>query len=521
MKKQTLFYPLTILLLLATLQRASAQTKPAYPPELRTILNNYVGKIKPELEKAAAHFAQKQDSMQLKAFVFLLSHMKRKWSQTYFWVDSNYKKVAFNELEYPDFDSSIRAFEQLKQSHYPIHPVQNVEYDLQNEACTADMLIENVSLAYTDWQTHYPTLRFTDFCEYLLPYRISVEPLQQWRKVYKEKFAYLSDTTKFKNAYDKITQFTNDCTSWFDNTYGKEQRTDPFSRLGALNLLHRKKGACEDFTSLGVFIARSLGIPATVAHIPYWATSSDSHFFAEAILPNNVSIPFEALSKEDVTKFAIPREPGKVVRYTFSEQANTLANQVDKKLIPPGFLKATNYIDVTEKYWPVQNVATPLFKTTVDSLKAAIPFVCVFNKQRWCAIWHGTKQNDSAYFTKMGKGAVYLPAYYQNKQLVPAGYPIAIGYNHTQVLAPDTLHTHTVILKEQDRYLKYRPLKKYQLYYWNNSWRLIDTQTAGETSVTLTFNNVPKNALLLLVPEYTQRKERPFMITEKGERIWW
>jgi hypothetical protein len=36
----------------------------------------------------------------------------------------------------------------------------------------------------------------------------------------------------------------------------------------------------------------------------------------------------------------------------------------------------------------------------------------------------------------------------------------------------------------------------------------------------MTFVNVPDNALLLLVPQYSKRKERPFIITENGSRNW-
>jgi hypothetical protein len=32
---------------------------------------------------------------------------------------------------------------------------------------------------------------------------------------------------------------------------------------------------------------------------------------------------------------------------------------------------------------------------------------------------------------------------------------------------------------------------------------------------------VPANALLLLIPEYSQRKERPFIMLDNGERVWW
>ena len=53
---------------------------------------------------------------------------------------------------------------------------------------------------------------------------------------------------------------------------------EPLSRLSALQLLFRKRGACEDIAALQVFSLRSQGIPAAYDVIPWWATSMGSHF---------------------------------------------------------------------------------------------------------------------------------------------------------------------------------------------------------------------------------------------------
>ena len=57
--------------------------------------------------------------------------------------------------------------------------------------------------------------------------------------------------------------------------------------------------------------------------------------------------------------------------------------------------------------------------------------------------------------------------------------------------------------------------------YWDNTWKLLEVRTTGFGTHALTFNNVPRNALFLLIPEYSQGKERPFTINENGEREWW
>ena len=316
---------------------------------------------------------------------------------------------------------------------------------------------------------------------------------------------------------------TYDCTKWFISTWNKEQRNDPLPRLGALQLLQRKRGECEDWTGLGVFEARALGIPATEEIIQYWATSFSSHFFDVAINAQK-NIPYEQLTYIPTDTFLLQREPGKVLRLTYSKQPNVLATLVPSTDIPHCILRTLNYKDVTGNYWESENVGSHLFESTqpISNLdKKKVVYSCIFNMMDWRPIWWSLVKNDSATFTQMTKGVVYLPMYFQNEKLVPAGYPVAVGYHHTLVLQPDTLHTHTIHINEQERYLKFRSGKTYKLYYWTNRWKQVGSQVTADSTTELVFNNVPKNALLLMIPDYSQRKERPFMITEEGERVWW
>ena len=48
---------------------------------------------------------------------------------------------------------------------------------------TAEYLIDNIDRAFDNWQKRpwNRSLSFEDFCEYLLPYRIGDEPLEEWK----------------------------------------------------------------------------------------------------------------------------------------------------------------------------------------------------------------------------------------------------------------------------------------------------------------------------------------------------
>ena len=76
-------------------------------------------------------------------------------------------------------------------------------------------------------------------------------------------------------------------------------------------------------------------------------------------------------------------------------------------------------------------------------------------------------------------------------------------------------------IKEQDYYLKFRPQKEYELFYWDKNWVSLGKQVTGIETRELMFRDVPMNALLRLIPEYSEQKERPFIILADGTRYWW
>ena len=91
--------------------------------------------------------------------------------------------------------------------------------------------------------------------------------------------------------------------------------------------------------------------------------------------------------------------------------------------IPKGFLRAKNYIDVTQEYWETQEVEIP------NNLMADVPtlfghntntaYACVLNNLDWKVVWWGKIWDGKVHFKNMSKGVVYLPMQYSNKKLFP------------------------------------------------------------------------------------------------------
>lgn len=503
--KPKLVFLFGCMLFLATLSYAQYSAK--IRAALKHTRNNQL-----ELKKALEHFYRTGDSLKIRSINFLIENMPVHKTVSYYWADAKGRRIAYNELDYPTFNDAVIAFNKLKQQHGKLLPVPYTYRDI--DSVTAQYLISNVEQACKAWRQNMIVWKGSgqhvqedDFLEYVLPYRIDVEAITDWKQVYANKFKN-SFTGNSHNDSLRLRQYINNN---FKNLWSVERKDEPLPRLNALQILLRGKGYCEDIADMAVFAARSQGVPATVDNIPAWATSFGSHF-GNYLYFDNQHRHFDAALQ------SMEREPGKVIRSTYSSQRDALASWLDTAQIPNGFLQLTTYKDVTHEYWPTDDFTIDLFSNTTSK----VVYVGVMNGGRIVPVWFARKQGNKATFKNMGKGVVYFPFYYENHRAVFAGYPFALGYKNKALLKPDNMHKRTIVLGEQESYLKYRTGSRYRLLIWdNNQWKLHSEQAAPPGSTQLTFNNVPTNALLLLKPEYSQGKERPFTILENGVRVWW
>ncbi|MBB6235545.1 hypothetical protein HDC90_000142 [Pedobacter sp. AK013] len=491
-----------------------SQSSKSYPAEVEAVLKK-AGKNRIELEKVITHCKKNRDPLKLKAAYFLIANMDIHYSIDYCLTDGADKKIEYNEFAYPNYDKAVQALEDIKHKTPDINVKQVVLPDIHH--IKADYLIDNIERSFRAWRSSIAkNIPFADFCEYILPYRTSVEPLQDWRFKYQEKYKWVDDSVKVLGINKVLSYVAADYANWFTDTYGKEQRFEPLPRLGPMQLLFRKKGACEDIVDLQVFILRSQGLPSSMNFISDWATSTGRHFLNSAFDEQMRTIPLDVTSPMAVDN-KLYREPAKVLRTTYSKQPGTLARFEEIEDIPEGYMQTQNYIDITKELWETADIKCKLFPSQ-NSPKVA--YACVYNGGNWTPTWWGKIKKDSVNFSAMGKGAVYLPAYYINNDIVPAGYPVVQGFNQEVTLIPDTVNKRTITINEQAKYLIFRPGKSYRLYYWDNDWELVDEQIAASDAHILSFEDAPKNALFLLVPEYSQGKERPFIITDDGKRQW-
>lgn len=87
-----------------------------YPDNVENVLAK-AGDNRKELEKALDYFYKQGDSIKIKAIEFLVSYMDIHYSETYYWKTFDGKKVNFNEFDYPNLETAVKAIEAMKKKY--------------------------------------------------------------------------------------------------------------------------------------------------------------------------------------------------------------------------------------------------------------------------------------------------------------------------------------------------------------------------------------------------------------------
>ena len=255
MKKK---YQLSTLLIGFLLLLASCKSN-NYSIEIESVLS-LAGNNRQELEKVLNHYSQTpDDSLKLRAAEFLIVNMPGKYSEYY---DASWNDIATTSLRWTSSSNKQLVVDTYKLGT----PV--VEKDVEH--ITAVYLINNIELAFQVWHDKPwgKHISFETFCEEILPYRISIEPLENWREKVLASFA---DINKALIEDSLMTSVEACCRV---NQLLPRFRLDPdFPTMSYTQLMASTRGQCDSETALAAFVMRGLGIPVTIDFTPHWATA--------------------------------------------------------------------------------------------------------------------------------------------------------------------------------------------------------------------------------------------------------
>ncbi len=478
------------------------------------------------LEHVLAHYHAGEDSLALAAACFLIANMGKHGYARFHLADSAGTQIDFDVLDYPDYEALRAALDAreavLGELHYEREEIRR---DLA--LIPPSLLIENIDLALRAWRQKpwARHLTFEEFCAYVLPYRGSNEPLESWRPYFLRRYARLAEQMHDPSDPIEAARLINrDLQGWF--------RFDPrFYRhptdQGLAEMLANRMGRCEDMTNLAIYAMRANGLAVTSDYTPFWANTGNNHAW-NAIFDREGRVIAFMGAEAHPGEYKLANRAAKAYRKTFACQPENLAFIKHEEEAVPRWLAGRNYLDVTRAYQPVTDPTLPLEAPIPDSVEFA--YLCVFNTGEWEAIHWGRIAEGMATFSDMGRGIVYLPAYYLEEELQPAGPAFLLDDQgqrhplHPRPEAPMTLTLTGTTTRAQARSsesIRLAPLsagQEYELYYWDDAWISAGTRVADAGP--LAFHDVPDGALYWLVATDGRQEERVF--TYAGDsQTWW
>ncbi|MBZ4036832.1 transglutaminase-like domain-containing protein [Flavobacterium sp. 17A] len=481
---------------------------------------------KRQLETALFSYYQ-HDTVKKEAAKFLISNIEIHYSENYKWVDEKRRTIEFNELDYPNFEIALREFQKLQDS-IKITPQVYIVKDI--DVVTPELLIKSIDQAFNAWKNYSwsKSYDFKTFCEYILPYRSLTEPLEDWRAEY----AALIEKAPLRANKNEPADVATKTILELKNFRFLDTRPDPISYLSPKQLLFRREGACNDLANLTLLACRAIGLATTFDFTPEYGASSKRHFWDTIIDENGKHIPFNGNCFGNPQGLpyaynATEKRLAKVFRKTFSIQSESLAAKKDSVLIPNGFLREKNILDVTGEYVPVGEISYTTSKINTET----IAYLNVFNMSRWRVVEWGQKIDNQILYQNIGLNIVYLPSFYDPilKKMNFAPFPVLLGNDKKQqILAPNYNKTFSFNLS-RDKTKKGPGLdfnsfevfenEKYSLYVWDKGWKKIEEAIAERDHVH--FQKIPDNGLFLVLCPKSNGYERIFVINNQTKQIEW
>lgn len=532
-----------------------------------TIDIHYNGKNRKEFDKVIIHYKKEGNKEKLKAAFYLINNIDNNTSP-------NGKIVNAYEPLFDLLDSLNRnkIDKRKKDSNQPIDVIKNKWDSLQRYAgdldnvnyfkdidnITSDYIIKNVDLAYEQWKKNPwdKNVSFAEFCEYILPYKVLDEPFEEWREYFIKRYSWLKDS--IKNKYDPVEacQFINrDVTRWFEFNSLFYKFTIP---IGFSRLIKGRAGVCPNMVTITAYAARAVGIPVVVDYIPQYGNRSSNHMWLSVLDTNKNFIPFNAAGADWLPFGAINcintwrNKMTKVFRTTYAVQKGSLVVVIKNYNEIPDGLIDNKHIDVTSEYIPVSDIMVNLGNKTTENYPVA--YLCIFDNHEWVPVHWGKVIDNKTQFTAMGRDIVYLPAYYSNNRIIPAGNPFILD-NEGNVLKIEkqkgivqsiclTSKYPWYITQRNDTTNKILRGDNYELLYWdNNAWKSFGvSNTAKNDSLIkklgfdfhideflegtegkdfIIFKDVPVGGLFWLHDLTRGKDERIFTINENGKQNWW
>jgi hypothetical protein len=383
---------------------------PYYIPEIEKILQQ-AGSNRRELEKVLTHYSRYHaDSLKLRAAEFLILNMSGKYSEYY---DASLEDVATVLLRWTS--SSDRKMVMNTYGLGELIVREDIKY------ITEDYLINNIDLAFKVWKEqpwgkHIP---FDVFCEDILPYRVNTEPLEDWRA---KALASYDDINRMFKKQPNISAV--EACKKLNKLLPKFRMDKDFIPMSYSMLMATTRSTCDGISASALFAMRALGIPVSQDYTPLYPYIKAGHSWNA--VRDSIGRYISFMGTE-----TIPGNPhqgttfiqAKVFRKTFKIQDSI---QEDISAIPPMY-QNNCFKDVSSEYQGFGDIRVSINSQPPAGASKKYIYLAMLNADvQWKIIGREKIDGTTVLFSGIGANIVYLPVYYKNDILIPAGNPFRL-----------------------------------------------------------------------------------------------
>lgn len=391
-----------------------------YPADVERALK-LAGENRAELEKVLVHYRQRpEDKLKLRSAYFLIGNMP------FHFTLHDRKLESFKDyLKKNDPHEGFMAG--YKKTFGQVTGETEVKPDLYY--ITSEYLIRNIDFSFqiwneTPWGKYFS---FDDFCEEILPYRLSNEPLEYWKEAYYDVFNPIIDSIASIQPDEVCMKLINHICEHEWNFEGEFQSQG----FGALILLEKRYGNCKEIAEFVAYMLRSLGIPSGIdIMVQQPDKMAQTHFwnYTRDITGKRTTFEFYELYELFYGSVRrIKRLYGKVYRQCFELQKESAPVKYRDKYIPSGGLKNPLIRDVSAEYFPDTHISVHLQPGLLD--KNDLAFLCVFNNRDWIPISCTNPKNGPAKFSHIEPDILYQIWYFDRTRRFALSKPFILNGN--------------------------------------------------------------------------------------------
>ena len=258
------------------------------------------------------------------------------------------------------------------------------------------------------------------FYYYVLPYRVSQEPLENFTTIYADTlYELIKDTKDMREAVLRINEWV-----FTKMRYRPTVRWDQ----NALTTIKRGFGRCEEMAILCIKALRTVGIPARNVYTPWWPFTNSNHAWVEVWVDGKwYSIGGGEPTDLNNAWFAIPSKRAAIVKGVVYGEIEDIKESIYKRKKGFTIINVTqNYTDVIELFIQVREKGIPKESVSVS--------ICVYNYSSLPPV--GFKKTDKDGYVKFIVGKTQLFIYASKDSL--RGY---------KIWAPPSKHKDTIVIE--------------------------------------------------------------------------